>query len=145
MGLCRFLIVGTLATVLCGCGRGGPAPAADAGWSEGLEQVKSGISSSTGYSPSSIEVMSSAAHMRISISDTRLAQADQAAREAAATAIVAAAERSLAENARFSSVQEMSVAIVHSAGAEGAPAESHTEDVVDFRRGTNQHFSKHIS
>lgn len=145
MSLYSFFIVGTLATVLCGCGGGGPAPAVDAGWLEGLEQVKSAISSSTGYAPSSIEVMSSPAHMRISISDTRLAQADQAAREAAATAVVTAAERSLAEHARFSSVQEMSVAIVHPAGAEGAPADSHTEDVVDFRRGTNQHFSKHIS
>ncbi len=145
MGLYRFLIVGTLATVLSACERGGPAPAVDAGWFAGLEQVKTAISSSTGYAPSSIEVMSSPAHMRISISDTMLAQADQAAREAAATAVVAAAERSLAENARFSSVQEMSVAIVHPGGAEGAPADSHTEDVVNFRRGPSQHFSKHIS
>ncbi len=145
MGLCRFLMLGTLATVLSGCERGGPAAAVDAGWLAGLEQVKSAISSSTGYAPSSIEVMSSPAHMRISISDARLAQADQAAREAAATAVATAAERSLAENARFSSVQEMSVAIVHPAGAEGASANSHTEDVVDFRRGPSQHFSKHIS
>ena len=145
MGLFRFLVAGTLAIVLSGCDRGGPAPAADAGWLAGLEQVKNSISSSTGYAPSSIEVMSSAAHMRISISDTGLAQADQTAREAAATAVVTAAERALAENARFSSVQEMSVAIVHPAGAEGAPADSHTEDVVDFRRGPSQHFSRHIS
>ena len=145
MGIYRFLIVGTLATVLCGCGRGAPAPAVDAGWLEGLEHVKSAISSSTGYAPSSIEVMSSPAHMRISISDSKLAQADQAAREAAATAVVTATERSLAENARFSSVQEVSVAIVHPAGTEGAPADSHVEDVVDFRRGPNQHFSKHIT
>lgn len=145
MGLHRVLIVAALATVLSGCERGGPPPTADAGGLAGLEQVKSAISSATGYAPSSIEVMSSAAHMRISISDAALAQADQAAREAAATAVVTAAERSLAENARFSSVQEMSVAIVHPAGAEGASADSHTEDVVDFRRGPSQHFSKHIS
>ncbi len=145
MSLCRFLALGTLATVLSGCERGGSAPAVDAGWSTALEQVKSAISSSTGYAPSSIEVLSSPAHMRISISDPRLARADQAGREAAATAVAAAAERSLVEDERFSSVQEMSVAIVHPAATEAGPADSHTEDVVDFRRGPSQHFSKHIS
>lgn len=142
MRLSTFLVIGALAAVADGCARSGPAPVTDGGWLAGLEQVKSAISSSTGYAPSSIEVMSSQAHMRISISDTGLAQSDQAAREAAATAVMAAAERSLAENARFSSVQAMSVAIVHPADT---GRDSHTEDVVDFRRGPSQHFSKHIS
>jgi hypothetical protein len=52
------------------------------------------------------------------------------------------AEQSLAENTRFSSVQQMSVAIVHPATA---ASDSHMEDVVDFRRGPNQRFSKHIT
>ncbi len=138
----RFLILATLAAVLSGCGRGGPGPAVDAGWLAGLEQVRSAIASSTGFSPTSIEVMASRAHLRISISDARLAQADQAAREDAATVVMTAAERSLAENARFSSVQQMSVAIVHPGAA---ASDSHTEDVVDFRRGPNQRFSKHIT
>ncbi len=137
--LSRFVMLGTLAVALSGCGRGGSAPR-DAGWLAGLETVRSAIASSTGYSPGSIEVMASPAHLRISISDATLAQADQAAREEAATAVMTAAERSLAENARFSSVQQMSVAIVHPGAAD-----SHTEDVVDFRRGPNQRFSKHIS
>ena len=139
--LSRFLIVGTLAAVLSGCGRGSPAPV-DAGWLAALDQVKGAIASSTGFSPASIEVMASPAHLRISISDAKLAQADQATREAAATAVMTAAERSLAENARFSSVQQMSVAIVHP-GADAS--DSHTEDVVDFRRGPSQRFSKHIT
>jgi hypothetical protein len=142
MGLYRLVIVGTLAVILSGCERGAPSPVVDPGWLEGLEHVKTAISSSTGYLPSSIEVMSSPAHMRISISDTRLAQADQTARETAATAVIAAAERALAENTQLSTVQEMSVAIVHPASAGD---DSHTEDVVDFRRGPSQRFSKHIS
>lgn len=142
MGLCRFLIVGTLSAILGGCESAAPPPAVDPGWSAGLEQVKTAISSSTGYAPSSIEVMSSPAHMRISISDTKLAQADQTARETAATAVVAAAERALGENAQLSNVQEMSVAIIHPASAGD---DSHIEDVVDFRRGPSQRFSKHIS
>ena len=138
--LSRFLILALLA-VLSGCEKGGPAPV-DAGWMAGLEQVKSAIASSTGLSAASLEVMASPAHLRISISDARLAQADQATREAAATEVMAAAERWLAENARFSSVQQMSVAIVHP-GADAS--DSHTEDVVDFRRGPDQRFSKHTT
>ncbi len=62
----RFLILATLAAVLSGCGRGGPGPAVDAGWLAGLEQVRSAIASATGFSPTSIEVMASRAHLRIS-------------------------------------------------------------------------------
>ena len=87
-----------LAVVLSGCERDGPPPVVDPGWLARLEQVKTAISSSTGYPPSSIEVMSSPAHMRISISDTKLAQADQTARESAATAVIGAAERALVDN-----------------------------------------------
>ncbi len=144
MGLSRFLVVGFAAAFLIGCDRGSPSAAPDAGWLAGLEQVKGTIAAATGYPASSIEVMSSPAHMRVAISDAQLAQADQSAREAAASAVVAAAERALAANARFSSVQQMSVAIVHPA-AGGTAAGSHTEDVVDFRRDPSQHFSKHLS
>ena len=53
-----------------------------------------------------------------------------------------AAEGLLAANARFASVQQMSVAIVHP-GTDAS--DSHTEDVVDFRKGPNQRFSKHTT
>ncbi|MBS0578201.1 MAG: hypothetical protein JSR36_02945 [Proteobacteria bacterium] len=141
LSLSRVLIVGTLAAVLGGCGRGGPAQV-DADWLAGVEEMRGAIASSTGFSPSSIEVMASAAHLRISISDARLAQADQAAREEAATGVMTAAERSLAKNSRFSSVQQLSVAIVHPGAA---ASDMHIEDVVDFRRGPDQRFSKHTT
>ena len=143
--LCRLLIVGTLVVLLCDCGTGGPAPVVDPGWPAALEQMKSSIAASTGYSLASIEILASPAHLRISISDAKLAQGEQAARESAATAVVAAAEQSMAKEARFASVQEVSVAVIHPAGAQGSSTASHTEDVVDFRRGPSQRFSKHIS
>lgn len=144
VGLCRLLIVGTLAGLLSDCGTGKLAPAVDPGWSAAQEQIKSSIVASTGYSPASIEILASPTHLRISISDAALAQEEQAARESAATAVLAAAEQSLAKEARFASVQEVSVAVIHPAGAQG-PTASHTEDVVDFRRGPSQRFSKHIT
>jgi hypothetical protein len=51
----------------------------------------------------------------------------------------------MATEARFAAVQEVSVAVIHPAGAQGSPTASHTEDVVDFRRGPNQRFSKHVT
>ena len=143
--LCRILIVGTLVGLLSDCGTGGPAPAVDPGWSAALEQMKSSIAASTGYSAASIEILASPAHLRISISDAGLAEGEQAARESAATAVVAAAEQSTAKEARFASVQEVSVAVIHPAGAQGSPAASHTEDVVDSRRALSRRFSKHIT
>jgi hypothetical protein len=129
---------------LSGCGSSGPAPPTDPGLVTTLERVRSAIASSTGYAPDSIEVLASPAHLRISISDRKLAEADQAAREGVATTILAAAEQSMAADARLSSIQQVSVAIIHPAGL-GANAASHTEDVVDFRRAPSQRFSKHIS
>lgn len=143
--LCRLLIVGTLVGLLTACGTGGPAPAVDPGWSAALAQLASAIAASTGYSPASIEVLASPAHLRISISDAKLAQAEQSARESAATAIVFSVEQSMAREARFAAVQEVSVAVIHPAGTQGSSTASHTEDVVDFRRGPDQRFSKHIT
>jgi hypothetical protein len=117
----------------------------DPGWSAALEQLTSAIAASTGYSPASIEILASSAHLRISISDAELAQAEQSARESAATAVVAAAEQSMAKEARFAAVQEVSVAVIRPGGGQGSSTASHMEDVVDFRRGPSQRFSKHIT
>lgn len=138
--MARVLLLGALSAALSACGSSGPSARVDPGTAASLQTVKSAIAASTGYSPDSLEILSSAAHLRISISDSKLAQADQAARESVATAVLAAAEQSMAADARFASIQQISVAVIHPL-AEG----SHTEDVVDFRRGPSQRFSKHIS
>jgi hypothetical protein len=138
-----MFILGIAAAAVSACTGGGPSTAADPAWAMGLDQIKATIAVSTGYSADSIELLASQVHIRVSIRDANLAQAEQAAREAAAMAVVAAAEKALASNARFASVEEVSVAIVHP--AEGPGRGSHTEDVMDFRKGPNQRFALHTT
>ena len=83
--------------------------------------------------------------LRIAIADSNLAQADQLSRENAANNIVAAAESVLSQQKVFGSIQAISVAIVHPADAAGLTAETHTEDVLEFRKGPNNRFSHHIT
>ncbi|MDE2136246.1 MAG: hypothetical protein KGJ68_02320 [Gammaproteobacteria bacterium] len=142
MNLIRVVVLVVLA--LSACDNSGPTARSDPQTAASLQQMKSAIAAATGYSSDSLEILVGAAHMRISISDSKLAEEDQAGRESAATAILSAAEQSMAADARFGSIQQVSVAIIHPA-AEGANAASHTEDVVDFRRAPSQRFSKHIS
>lgn len=144
MKLAKVFILGMLSVALSACDSSGPTARVDPETAASLQNVKSAIAASTGYSPDSLEILSSAAHLRISISDSKLAEADQAARETVATAVLAATERTMAADARFASIQQVSVAVIHPV-AEGSSGRSHTEDVVDFRRGPSQRFSKHIS
>ena len=144
MRLAKVFILGALSVALSACDSSGPAGRLDPETAASLQHIKSAIAASTGYSPDSLEIMTSAAHLRISISDSKLAEADQAARESAATTVLAAAEQSMAADAHFGSIQQISVAIIHPV-AEGSSGRSHTEDVVDFRRAPSQRFSKHIS
>jgi hypothetical protein len=92
-----------------------------------------------------IDVTASPVHVRISVLDDKLAQADQMTRENSANAIVSAAEGVLAQQGQFASVQVISVAIIHPAQPAGAAAETHTEDVLEFRKGPNQRFAHHIT
>ena len=135
----RFLIFGT-GVILSACSSGEPMSAADAEWSAALSQVEDAIELSMDYPPGSVEVLASPIRVHISISDSKIAHADQAARERAADAVVRAAEPLMLSNALFSSVKEISVAIVH---PESVFA-SHTEDVLEFQRGPDQRFSLHI-
>jgi len=110
-----------------------------------LEQIKSAVAAGSGYSPEAIDVTASPVHVRISVVDAKLAQADQMARENSASAVVSAAEGVLAQQGQFASIQVISVAIIHPAQADGAAAETHTEDVLEFRKGPNQRFAHHIT
>lgn len=142
MRLIRAFILVLLA--LSACDSSVPAAGPDPETAGSLQRMRSAIATATGYSADSLEILIGPGHLRISISDRKLAEADQAARESIATRVLAAAEQSMAADARFGSIQQISVAIVHPAG-EGAIAFSHTEDVVDFRRAPSQRFSKHVT
>jgi len=103
------------------------------------------VAEGAGYSRKAIDVTASPFHVRISVVDAKLAQADQLTRENSANAIVSAAEGYLAQHGQLASIQVISVAIVHPAQADGTVAETHTEDVLEFRKGPNQRFAHHIT
>jgi hypothetical protein len=138
----RFLVVVIIATALAGCGE---QKKASAGGAIGLEDMQSSIASATGYPKDALELLTSPVHLRISIADSKLAQSNQIDRENAATAIVTAAERALSSHAQLANIQVISVAIIHEVQLEGSDRDSHTEDVLEFRRGPNQRFSHHIT
>jgi hypothetical protein len=145
--LVRIRIVGTvlLAVLLFALGScsqpGGTAPSMPPGALDGFRQA----AQSAGYPAEAIEVMANAVHLRVLVRDAKLAQADQATRESAATAIVAAIEQSAQTAMSLPSIQEISVAIVHASDGMGGKDESHVEDVLQFRRGPAGRFALHIT
>jgi hypothetical protein len=141
----RFLALVFIATALTGCGEQRNAAVGNPQGAVGLEDIQSTIASATGYPKDALELLASPVHLRISISDGKLAQSNQTDRENAATAIVIAAEQALTSRTQFASLQVISVAIIHPAQMEGSDRDSHTEDVLEFRKGPNQRFSHHIT
>jgi hypothetical protein len=127
---------------LAGCGE---QRSAVVGGTAGLEDIRGSIASATGYPKDALELLTSPVHLRISVSDSKLAQSNQMDRENAATAIVTAAEQSLSSHPQLSTIQVISVAIIHTVQTEGSDRDSHTEDVLEFRKGPNQRFSHHIT
>jgi hypothetical protein len=91
--------------------------------------------------------MSSPIRFRISIREVQLAVSDEAMRNAAAAALVAASEQVLAAHPEFSTLEAISVAIIHgNATADGTAGKDwHIEDVVEFRKGPSGRFSVHIT
>ena len=102
------------------------------------------IVSSTDYPPGSIEVLASPTRVHVSVSDRELARADHAARERAANALVAIVEQSIATNAQLATVEEIQVVIVHPEEAHGLLGSTHTEDVMDFKRGPDKQFCRDV-
>lgn len=111
----------------------------------GLDDIESSITTAAGYPKAALELLPSPVHLRISITDSKLAQSNQMDRENAASAIVTAAERALSSHAQLATIQVISVAIIHEVQLEGSDRDSHTEDVLEFRRGPNQRVSHHIT
>lgn len=139
----RFLVM--LVAAIAGCTGGGGSPVSSTPeWGQGLDQVRSAVASA-GYPAEAVEVTASPVHLRISVTDAKLSQADQMTRENAASTIVSAAEGVLPGNQQLASIQSISVAIVHSGQSDGSAAATHTEDVLEFRKGPNQRFAHHIT
>ena len=112
---------------------------------EGLPEVRTSVASATGYPTGALEFLIGAAHLRVAVKDSKLAAADQTTRENAATQIVAAAEKWIESRPEFSSVQEISVAIIHPDESGGSAEDTHVEDVVQFRKAPSGRFVHHIT
>jgi len=140
----RPLIVAMLVAVFAGCGSGGPSPAPSQ-WGASLEQIRGAVAAAGGYPPAAVEVTASPTRLRIAVADSSLAQADQITRENSASEIVSTAESVLPTQQFFASVQVISVAIIHPAAADGSSTQTHTEDVLEFRKGPNNRFAHHIT
>lgn len=134
-----------IAAIVAACGGATPSSSASPSLLATLPAIQASVTSATGYSAEAMELLAGPAHLRLSISDAKLAGADQAAREAAATDIVAAIEKAMESRPQLAPIQEISIAIVHPAETGGSVRDTHVEDVLQFRRGVNQRFIHHIT
>jgi hypothetical protein len=78
--------------------------------------------------------------LNVTISDRKLARADRDQRERVANAVVTAVEESISMNARLTKLDEIRVVMVHPEEGHGLFGSTHTEDVMEFRKGPNQRF-----
>jgi hypothetical protein len=134
-----------IAAIVAACGGSAPSSTASPSLLAALPAIQASVTSATGYPAQAIELLAGPAHLRLSISDAKLAGADQATREAGAADIVAAVEKAMASRPELAPIQEISIAIVHPEETAGAARDSHVEDVLQFRKGPNQRFSHHIT
>ena len=141
----RLLRLAVVCAALAGCSRDAPSTLQDflRCLSE-LSSISARISAATGYPRDALEVFGNQTHLQIYLVDAKLVAADAATREQAAAAVVAAAERALASQAGCASVELISIAIYHPGGLGRPVSEWHSEDVLDFRRGSDRRFSVQV-
>jgi hypothetical protein len=130
--------------MLCIAGACEGPGASDPGWTAALNQLHGAIVSSTGYPAGSVEVIGSMGRVNVMISDRELARADRGVREHVSDAVVIAVEESMTTNARLTNVDEIRVVIVHPEEGQGLLGSTHTEDVMEFRKGPNQRFFREV-
>lgn len=147
----RVLVLLAIIQFLGGCGSPDPSPASPAGSTTDLDRLGHAISAAAGYPPDTVDLTGNRLRLQITISDVKLAQSDENARTAAASALVALVEQSQPAYPGLLELQVISVSMLHRSGAEESPnaVESpkkwHAEDVIEFRRGQSQRFVIHMS
>lgn len=140
----RLLLLTLMSAIIVSCSNGQPSSSLSQ-WGTSLEQIRSAVAAAGKYPLEAVEVTASPSLLRITVSDLNLAQADQLTRENSANSIVSAAEGVISQQQIFTSVQAINVAIMHPERAEGSAAQTHTEDVLEFRKGPNKRFAHHIT
>jgi hypothetical protein len=136
------LLVLVAATALAACHAREAAPAQGFMQYLGdLEDIGKAIATATGYPADHVYVTGSRTDLHISILDAGLMAADAPTLERAAGAVIVAAEPALAAHAEFDSVQVIRVGIHHPSGLAPPIRDWHAENVLEFRRGSNQRFA----
>jgi hypothetical protein len=134
-----------IAAIVAACGGGAPSSTASPSLLAALPAIQASVTSATGYPAQAIELLAGPAHLRLSISDAKLAGADQATREAGAADIVAAVEKAMASRPELAPIQEISIA----SSIRKRPLERHailtSKMCCNFAKGPNQRFSHHIT
>jgi hypothetical protein len=136
------IVAAALGASLVACGAKAPTPIQGfLQYLTDLESIGAAISTAAGYPQDHVYVTGNRTYLHISILDSGLMAADAPALEQAAAAVVTAAEPVLAAHADFASVQVIRVGIYHPSSL-GLPInEWHSENVLEFRRGTHGHFT----
>lgn len=140
----RLLLLTFMAAIIVGCSRG-QTLSSPSQWGASLEQIRSAVAAAGNYPLAAVEVTASPSLLRITVNDLNLAQADQLTRENSANSIVSAAESVISRQQIFTAVQAINVAIMHPERVDGSPTRTHTEDVLEFRKGPNNRFAHHIT
>ena len=141
----RLLAIAAMAAPIASCGMSGSDPKSAAPFTPDIQAISDAIATAAKYPTSAVELTSSQVRLRISVSDAKLAMADEVTRSNVATSLVGVAEQVLASHPEYAKLEAISVAIIHP-GVESATGSGwHIEDVVEFRKGANQRFFLHIT
>ena len=98
----------------------------------------------TSMRPQSEARVAAPAHLHATVKDAGLAGLNQADRDRAAERIVAAIEHAIASRQEFSTIQEITIAIIHLSQPERLVDYSHVEDVLQYRKSPDGHFVSHV-
>ncbi len=134
-----------VAAALAACSGAKPSLTGNAALYESLPQLSAQVSLALGYSPQAIEFLAAPARLHATVKDAALASLNQADRDRAAGRIVAAIEQAIAVRQEFSSIQEITIAIIHLSQPEKLADYSHVEDVLQYRKSPDGHFVGHAS
>jgi hypothetical protein len=110
---------------------------------QSLPQLSAQVSQALGYAPQVIEFLAAPAHLHATVKDAALAALNPADRDRAAGRIVAAIEQAMATRQEFSTIQEITIAIIHLSQPESLADYSHVEDVLRYRKSPDGHFVGH--
>ena len=106
----RLLAIAAVTALAASCGSG---PDSRAPFTPDIQTISDAIATAAKYPKSEVELTSSQVRLQISVSDAKLATADETTRNSEASAIVAATEQILASHPEYAKLQAISVAIIH--------------------------------